>query len=159
MKKHFFLSLAYLMFLTGVSQSFADQCFVPSKLINSNARSQVLLIDAFTRWKNGDYIRFGDPNEGMATQYRRGVPYEQEIDIVDIVDQKPGFMLLGRTFDDLQALVKEEPSLCHYEETGFYCHVGKYYCACYYGDPDGQGAGCHCAKVGDENACGREPQL
>ena len=106
-----------------------------------------LLSDARTVWEPGDSVRFED---GWGTQIRDGVPI-REFAVDRLSSEGEGFRLLDATIDDLGAMVKEEPLHCNFETQGFSCHVGNYYCACYYGDPDGEGAGCHCAHDGSSD--------
>ena len=122
-----------------------ERCTSPQPFPPMGEVSWELLTDARTVWEPGDYVQF---ENGWGTQFRDGVAI-LEFEIDQLARKEQGFRLLDATINDLRAMVKEEPAHCNFFPQAFSCHVGDYYCGCYYGDAStGEGAGCHCGHVG-----------
>jgi hypothetical protein len=165
--KMLFVFVIGLIAAAGMSTSFAGECR-SSLSWSQNGR---LLADAFLKFRNGDSIEFN--SDGSANVYDKygefrfvieSADLEIQTDIVgidvsDYIAGRPprgdGLDLLRFTLRDTEDLVKAAVAKCGNEETGIWCRVGNYYCACYYGDPDGTGGDCHCGKVdnSEDQAC------
>lgn len=160
MKKIFFVSIISLLLVTNMRLSFAQDHICRNDFLFG--QSGILLADAIQTFAFGDTVIVND--DGSATVTDRYGNVKRQITADELLDGNGGYVarlfprgdglqLLRNNLNDLKALVGESASLCEFEPTGFTCAVKGYYCACYYGDPDGTGASCSCGSINDNDSC------